>query len=161
MKMRLAIAVMALQSAQAAMGAPSVQTTAKQPSLSQCIAMRTTGADRMLTAQWLFAVMSKSPQIAHLSAVTAERTSELDKDFARLMARLITKDCIDQVRPLAAGDVKDAFEQVGGALGEIAMKELMTGKEVDKGVGAYGQYLSEEDFKPLMDSLPKKSPSHP
>jgi len=73
------------------------------------------------------------------------------------MARLITKDCIDQVRPLAAGDIKDAFEQVGGALGEIAMKELMTGKEVDKAVGAYGQYLSEEDFKPLMESLPKKS----
>ena len=37
------------------------------------------------------------------------------------------------------------------------MKELMQGKEVDKSVSAYTDYLSEADFKSLFDSLPKKS----
>jgi hypothetical protein len=37
------------------------------------------------------------------------------------------------------------------------MGELMAGKEVDKSLGAYAKYLSEDDFKPLMDSLPKKA----
>jgi len=67
------------------------------------------------------------------------------------------KDCINEVRPVAAGNVEDAFELVGAALGETAMNELMSGKEVDKGVRAYTEFLSEDDFKPLMDSLPKKS----
>jgi hypothetical protein len=157
MKVRFAVAAVIILSAQAAMGAPPLQTTAQQGSIVQCVVMRTTGADRMLTAQWLFAVMSKSPQIAPLSAVTADRTSQLNKDFARLMVRLANKDCIDQVRPLAADDLKGAFGQVGAALGQIAMQELMSGKEVDEAVEAYANYLSESDFKALMDSLPKKS----
>lgn len=150
------VAIMGLW-AQAAWCAPSSTQTSGQPSLSQCIALRTTGADRLLIARWLFAVMSKSPQISDLSAVTAAHTAELNSDFAKLMTRIVTKDCIEQVRPLAAGNVKDAFEQVGAALGETAMGELMGGKEVDKAVGAYTEYLSEDAFKPLTDSLPKKS----
>lgn len=101
--------------------------------------------------------MSKSPQISELSAVTTEQTLKFDKAVARLMVRIVTKDCMDQVRPLAADDLKGAFEQVGAALGEIAMGELMAGNEVYKGVEAYAEHFSEDDFKPLMDSLPKKS----
>jgi hypothetical protein len=156
LKERLAIVGLAVLSSQAATAAPSTQKASEQ-SISQCVAMRTTGEDRILTARWLFAVMSKSPQMTDLSAVTAQRTLEIDKDFARLMARIVTKDCIDQVRPLAASDLNNAFEQVGEALGIIAMAELMAGKEVDKSLGAYAKYLSEDDFKPLMDSLPKKA----
>lgn len=141
-------------SAQTTWAASTPQGTAEQPSLSQCIALHTTGADRILTARWLFAVMAKSPQIADLAAVTPERTAELDKAFARLMVRIANQDCINQLRPLAAGNLKDAFEQVGKGLGETAMGELMGGKEVDKGIAAYTEYLSEDDFKPLMDGIP-------
>ena len=129
----------------------------QQAALAQCVSLKTTGADRILTARWLFAVMSKSPQIVDLSAVTAERTRELNQSFAGLLTRIVTKDCVNEVRPIAAGKVKDAFEQVGAALGETAMTELMSGKEVDKEVGAYADFLSEEDFKPLIDSLPNRT----
>ncbi len=101
--------------------------------------------------------MSKSPQIVDLSAVTAERSKELDQDFAKLLTRIVTKDCVDQVRPIAAISTEDAFGQVGEALGETAMKELMGGTEAAKALKAYTDYLSEADFKPLMDSLPKKT----
>lgn len=41
------------------------------------------------------------------------------------------------------------------ALGETAMDELLGTKEVEKGVSAYADYLKEDDFKPLINSLPK------
>ena len=50
---------------------------------------------------------------------------------------------------------EEAFELVGRALGEVAMQELLGNADVDKAIGEYAQYLSEEDFKPLIDSLDK------
>ena len=113
------------------------------------------GADRIMTARWLFAMMSKSSQIADLSAVTPERTKELNQGFARLLTRLVTKDCTNEVRPVVAGNLEQGFALVGKALGETAINELMSDKEVDKSMGAYTEFLSEQDFKAFMDSLPK------
>jgi hypothetical protein len=157
LKVALAVAVTAGLMSDAASAAQPSQEASENSALAQCVALRTTGADRIMTARWLFAVMTKSPQIVDLSAVTAERRKELDQGFAKLLTRIITKDCVDQVRPIAAISAEDAFGQVGEALGVTAMKELTSGKEVDKALKAYVEYLSDEDFKPLMDSLPKKT----
>lgn len=148
----LAMACLPLQGAAGA----SVQAAATaQSALSQCVVMRTTGADRVLTAQWMFAAMAKSPQIADLSAVTAQRKVEIDKAFGQLITRIVMKDCLDQVRPLAAEGLEDAFGLVGSALGEVAMRELLENENVDKAIGAYTDYVSEDDFKPLIDSIAK------
>ncbi len=132
--------------------AQTTGTTAKE-ALPQCVVMRTTGADRLLTAQWMFAAMARSPQIADLAAVTDQRKVELDKAFAKLLTRIIMKECLAQVRPLAGKDLKGAFEAVGRALGEVAMQELLGNDKVDKAIGAYTDYLAEGDFKPLIDSI--------
>jgi hypothetical protein len=153
----LAIAAAAGLSSQPARAVQAAVETPERAALSQCVALRTTGADRLLTARWLFAVMAKSPQLGDLSAVTPERTKEINQEFAKLVTRLVTKDCVDQVRPVAAGKVEDAFEQVGSALGQTAMTELISGKEVDKGISAYTDFLNRDDFKPLMDALDNKA----
>lgn len=149
--------ILAGVSSQPVLGATTTVKTDHLASLEQCVALQTSGADRILTARWLFAVMSTSPQIADLAAVTSGETIKLNKNFAQLLTRLVAKDCVEQVRPLAEQNPTAAFESAGRALGEIAMKELMQGKEVDKSVSAYTDYLSEADFKSLFDSLPKKS----
>jgi len=102
-------------------------------------------------------MMTNSPQISDLSNVPAERTKELNQGFAKLLTRIITKDCIAEVRPLAADNLDEAFGLVGKALGETGMNELMSGKEVDKAMSDYADFISEDDFKPFLDSLPKKS----
>jgi hypothetical protein len=126
-----------------------------QDPLSQCIILHTTGADRILTARWMFAAMSKSPQMADLGAVGDQRKAELDKGFGRLLVRIVNVDCIDQVRPLAAANKSDAFGRVGEALGSVAMQELLGNKVVEKSLSAYVDYLSEDDFKPLQERLDK------
>ena len=135
---------------------PSERST-QEAALTQCVVLRTTGADRLLTVRWLFAMMTNSPQISDLSNVPAERTKELNQGFAKLLTRIITKDCIAEVRPLAADNLDEAFGLVGKALGETGMNELMSGKEVDNAMSDYADFISEDDFKPFLDSLPKKS----
>ena len=135
----------------------SPSADAAEVALNQCVSMRTTGADRTLVARWLFAIMATSPQITDLSAVTAEHRKKLNQDFAALFTRLISDDCAAEVRPLAATGLEDAFGAVGKALGETAMTELMSGKEVDKALRAYTAFISEEDFTPFIESLPEKS----
>lgn len=143
--------------AQPAWSAQPADGTAGQAALAQCIALNTTGADRLLTARWLFAMLGKSSQIADLSTGNAARDAELNKGFAKLFTRIVTKDCAAQVRPIAAVDLTDAFGKVGEALGETAMKELMNDKAVEKALGDYAEFISEDDFKPFVDSLPKQS----
>jgi hypothetical protein len=150
-----AIAVAASLASQPAWAATAAPTGAEQTSLSQCVVLRTSGADRLLTARWFFALMSRSPQIADLATVPNDDVAKLNKAFAQLLTRLIIDDCIDEVRPLAAKNMKDAFEQVGQSLGKIAMQELLGDKEVAKGAAAYTDYLSADDFTPLTDSIGK------
>ena len=141
--------------AQPAVAAPAAGTEAQRAELAQCVVMRTSGADRTLTAQWMFAAMAKSPHIASLSAVSDQRRTELNKGFAQLLTRLVIKDCLDQVRPLAVANLQEAFEMVGRSLGEVAMQELLGNPDVDKAIGSYADFLSEDDFKPITDSLDK------
>ena len=149
----VSIAMMAVVGASSA-GHASVQAKSEQQaSLTECVTLRTTGADRLLTARWMFAVMATSPQIADLATVANQRKAELDKEFARLLVRLVNRDCIDQVRPLASEDLEGAFELAGRALGEVAMQELLGNPHVEKSIAAYTDYLSEDDFKPLMNSI--------
>ena len=141
--------------AQPAAAAPASGTEAQKAELAQCVVMRTSGADRTLTAQWMFSAMAKSPHIAGLSAVSDQRRTELNKGFAQLLTRLVIKDCLEQVRPLAVANFQEAFELVGRALGEVAMQELLGNPDVDKAIGAYADFLSEDEFKPLTDDLDK------
>ena len=95
------------------------------------------------------------PSHCPIASVSAQRKVELDKEFGKLITRIVIKDCLQQVRPIANANLEEAFELVGRALGEVAMQELLGNPDVDKAIGEYAQYLSEEDFKPLIDSLDK------
>ena len=150
---RLASAVLLASASSSSATAQSASNALLTDSLERCVQMKTSGADRLLTARWLFAVMAQSGHIRDLASVPAEQKTIIDKDFARLVTRLVVSDCLEEVKPLAAKDFEGAFEKVGEALGQTAMGELMGTKEVDEAIEAYTQFLSEADFKPLMDNI--------
>jgi hypothetical protein len=151
----LAFVILAGVLVQPASAAQAPSREAQETALSQCVVMRTNGADRTLTAQWIFSAMARSPHIANLAAVPDQKRIEIDQAFAQLLTRLVIKDCLAEVRPLASANIQDAFERVGGALGEVAMQELMGDPSVNKAIANYTDYLSEKDFKPLIDHLDK------
>ena len=77
----------------------------QQSAIAQCITARTTGADRILTARWLFAAVSESPQMSDLSVVTPDQTKELNRGFAKLFTRLVqrtaSRKCALSLQPIS------------------------------------------------------------
>lgn len=134
--------------------APPVQDTGKlaeqAAALGQCFVDKTTGADRIAVARWMLGSMSSAPQMADLIKVDSALKTEADKKMAALFTRLMAVDCASEARPLFKARSRAGFEAAGGALGKIAMKELLTDPAASKGLENYTSYLRESDFAGLV-----------
>lgn len=119
--------------------------------LGLCLADNTTGKDRKELARWIFVAMAVHPEIRDLNAVTPPVRTQADKDMAALITRLLTEACVKPLRQAVAGQnsqaaLFDAFK----SLGELAMRELMTNREVAESINGYLQYV---DRKKLEDAF--------
>ena len=132
------------QGAQAAEG-----QDAEGNALAQCFVLKTTGEDRLMVARWVLGALASSPQVTDLVTVDAARKDAADQGIARLFTRLITVDCATLAAPLMKTRGQEAFRLAGGALGQIAVQELMSNRSAAAAMGAFTRYLREEDFKPL------------
>lgn len=151
-KKLLCMAIAGLVSATHA-GAQQVEAGSDLQRLNQCVTLRTTGADRVTTARWLFVVMTSAPQINDLALTTDVQKEAADRGLAQLIVRLATQDCAPEFAKLAKTDLKFAFESLGEQMGRVAMDELMNGKEVEAAVGRYTRHLREDDFKELLANI--------
>jgi hypothetical protein len=99
-------------------------------SLGQCVADSTTGKDRKDLVRWVVAAMMKHPAMADLNSISAEQSQALSKTAATLYERLLTKDCVMEVKKAyksgGATAIKTGFEY----LGRVAMQELVTDPNV-------------------------------
>ena len=152
-----AFAAFVVLPAEMASGAPSPDLADREAALSQCVAMRTSGEDRALIVQGIFAAMATSPHIAEFANVSQQRKAAVDKGFARLLTRLVTRDCLELVKPVAAASGEHALEVVGQALSVVAMQQLFQDPKVEKAVADYTGYLSKDDFNLLVDGVEGQS----
>ena len=79
---------------------PSSQTPAADAprTLGQCMAMKTTGEDRILVARWMLVAMASAPQMADFLTVAPGKKDGLDRGMATLFTRLLVRDCPDASR---------------------------------------------------------------
>jgi|GEM_PF-2397908 len=120
--------------------------SAQANALGRCFVNKSTGDDRMAVARWMLAGMASAPRMADVAKVDPSRKVEADKGMAAVFTRLMTIDCANEARPLFLAKSKAAFETAGGALGEIAMKELLSDPKAAEGLSGYIQYLDERAF---------------
>lgn len=117
--------------------------------LSECVALKTTGEDRLTVARWMIGAFAMAPQMQDVVSAVPAKKIEADQGMARLFTRLLTVDCAAYAGPLLKGGRTGALEVAGGKLGEIAIAELLTSKEASNALEAYADYLNEADFKSL------------
>lgn len=115
--------------------------------LNSCVADNTSGRDRKDLAQWIFVAMTAHPDIKPLSSVTEANRDDIDKKLAALATRLMTDSCKVETKAAMRADGGAAIEAAFGALGELAMKELMTNSAVNASVSRYGKYLDKSKFE--------------
>jgi hypothetical protein len=114
--------------------------------LTTCVADNTTGKDRKDLALWMFVAMTAHPEIHPFSNVTDANRDEVDKKMAALATRLITDSCKTEAKAAIESEGSESFKAAFGALGKLAMQELMSNPSVRASFARYEKYLDKDKF---------------
>jgi hypothetical protein len=135
---RILIAVLLLASPVSAQAQPPDQA------LARCLADNTSGKDRKDLARWIFFAMAAHPEIKQYASATAVRaTDEAHKIVAGTFTRLLAESYANETQAavkLGGTTLKVAFE----TLGQLAMQELMSVRDVQAAMGGFEKYIDRD-----------------
>jgi hypothetical protein len=103
--------------------------------LSKCLVESTTTEDKSTLVQWMFAMSALHPDVKQLSAVSAGKRNDLNKQFAGLLTTLLTKSCVDESKAAIKYEGPETISQGFSVLGQVAGRELFSNAEVAAGMG--------------------------
>ncbi len=134
-KIRWGLMAMALMATtQMAIAGPTVDQ------LSNCLVKSTTSTDKTTVLQWTFVALSAHPELKKFSNVNEEQRTQLDKNLAQVLQRILVEQCSAQTKAVIATEgvqaVGDSFQE----LGQITGEEILENPEVKsqlKGVLRY------------------------
>lgn len=129
----------------AALALPLFSAPASAASLvenaSTCLADNTNGKDRKDLARWIFLAMASHPDIKSLSAATPEAADQASRTAGALFTRLLAENCANELRALAKAEGPGAMKKAFEFLGQLAMQELMSNREVAGNLTAFERYV--------------------
>ncbi len=117
--------------------------------LGSCMVDALSGKERKQLAKWIFFAIASHPEIKSYSKATAEDIDETDEIIGKLITRLLTRDCPEELQaayrsnPLA---LQRSFELVG----QVAMQELMNEQSVMASITGYAKYTDLEKINLLL-----------
>ncbi|WP_374663237.1 hypothetical protein [Acinetobacter sp.] len=110
----------ALGASQMAAAGPTVDQ------LSDCLVKSTTAADKTAVLQWTFVALSAHPELKKFSNVNEEQRTQLDKNLAQVLQRILTEQCSAQAKAVIQAEgmqaVGDSFQELGSITGEEILK---------------------------------------
>lgn len=109
--------------------------------LGTCLSDNTTGKERKDLARWIFVGMSAHPDMQGLVNITEANREELNRMMASIITRLITENCKSQAKLAIEKEGAESFQDAFGAIGKLAMQELMSNPEVNSSFTNYSKYL--------------------
>jgi hypothetical protein len=116
----LCMAGAALGASQMAAAGPTVDQ------LSDCLVKSTTAADKTAVLQWTFVALSAHPELKKFSNVNEEQRTQLDKNLAQVLQRILTEQCSAQAKAVIQAEgmqaVGDSFQELGSITGEEILK---------------------------------------
>lgn len=128
----------------------SAQPAAATSALSSCLADKTNGKDRKSLARWVFVAMSAHPEISDLRKASDETRLQADQDMAAIMTRLLADDCPTQAAAVMRNVGPQGIGEAFRTLGELAMQEIMTNKEVATSIQNFTRYLDKDRLETVM-----------
>jgi hypothetical protein len=120
--------------------------------LGTCLTDNTTGKERKDLARWVFVGMSAHPDMRSLSNVTDANREELDRLMASIVTRLLTESCRSEARLAMQTEGSASFQTAFGAVGQLAMKELMSNPAVNAAFFNYSKYLDTNKINSAFSS---------
>lgn len=129
---------------------PPAQEQALAAQLGQCIALKSTGEDRLAAARWFAAALASAPAIKDMATIDAAKKDAADAKIAQVFTRLLMVDCVEQAKPLYKARSSAGFRTGGEVLGKLAMQELLGDPvQAQAMMGGYLSHIRPQDFTAL------------
>lgn len=128
----------------------SVEASPAGESLGTCMVDALTGKERKQLAQWIFFAMAAHPDITEFSKVSVEAQSKTNEYVGKLVTRLLTENCSEQVKAAAKEDAQTAITGAFELVGKVAMQELMSNKEVVASISGYAKFVDQEKLGAIL-----------
>lgn len=94
--------------------------------LSQCLVKSTTAADKTAVLQWTFSALAAHPDLKQYSNVSDAQKTQLDKNLAQVMQRILVEQCSTQTQAVIKADglqaVGESFQELGSITGDEILK---------------------------------------
>ena len=93
--------------------------------LARCLVERTSDADKILLAQWIYTVISVHPSAASLAKISDADREAVAERAGKVFETLLTDSCREQAAKTIKYEGTDALGNGFKVLGEIAMTTLL------------------------------------
>jgi hypothetical protein len=118
---------------------------------SQCIADNSTGKDRKALARWLFVSMGAHPEMRAIAPIPPSASEDASRVAGELFSRLLADSCPTQTQAAVRAVGPIAVQQAFTVLGQLAMQELMTDKDVAAGMASLQKHLDTKRLETVLN----------
>jgi hypothetical protein len=118
----------------------------------KCVSDNTTGKDRKELARWIFLAMAAHPELRDLAASSNEAEEHSSKTTGVLFTKLIADSCPTEFKAMIKAEGPQSMRVAFEALGQLAMQELMTNKNVMAGATNFERHVDKTRVSSVLDA---------
>lgn len=119
----------------------------------RCIVDSTTNKDRRVIMKFFFAAYTRHPELKSIAQASPDLTKEAIAGAAQLTDRILTKDCVKELKPISDQQgLNTAYAVVLNAYGGLAAAEFNGSPEIGAVIGDLGKQLSKDELARVYGS---------
>ncbi|WP_114417926.1 hypothetical protein [Marinospirillum perlucidum] len=118
--------------------------------MSRCLVEQTTAAEKREFVRWIYAAMSKHPEVSALANISDAEAVGLNQSAGRMLTELMTERCRQETSQAVQYEGNLAIETSFGVLGQVAMQELMTDPDVNAYFESLSNYVDEKRLREVL-----------
>lgn len=129
--------------------------------MTKCLVKAMSPEDQSVLIQWTFSAMALHPDVRPYANITDAQRKSLDQKAAGLFQRMMTVDCRKEVVDAVKYEGTGSFEGAFSAMGEAAMRGLMSEPSVNKGMEGFVEYFDKSKMEALFKNVKSSDGASP
>jgi hypothetical protein len=138
------------------MAGGAARASPETDAFGKCLIQSSTGADRTVFVQWVFAAMSMHPDVQALGTVAPDKRAAIDAKMADVMQRLVLVACrTEAVAAYRQDGPQVAMSTSFETFGRVAASDLFADPKVTAEVASLTSYFDAARWGELVEASKK------